>query len=137
MDLLAERACQRLVIDYARWLDAGDAERFGALFSDDAVWDMPGWFRLEGRDAIVDRMVRPDRPGTSRHLVSNIAIDLVGHDRAVGFACFVNYRNESAVDRPGPAGEPRFVGRYLDRFDRTDDGWRIAHRRVEVDFAAG
>jgi hypothetical protein len=135
--LIAELSCQRLVVDYCRWLDAGDADRFAMIFVDDAVWDMVGYFRLETRDAIVARMIKP-RAGTSRHLVANVAVDLLSADEASGSASFVNYRDEAVepAGHPLPAGEPRYVGRYLDRFVRTEDGWRIARRRVELDFAS-
>jgi SnoaL-like domain len=136
--LLDERACERLVLDYARWLDTGDRQRFGALFANDAVWDMPGYARLEGPEAIVARLARADRPGTSRHLVSNLVVDVVSADEAVGYCQFVNYRNElePTPGTPLPAGEPSYVGRYLDRYVRTPEGWRFARRRVELDFAS-
>jgi ketosteroid isomerase-like protein len=127
--LLVEQACHRVVVDYARWLDAGDGARFRALFTSDAVWDMAGHLRLEGGDAITERLVK-ERAERSIHVVSNVAIDVVSADEATGFARFVNYRG-AAGGRP----VPRYVGRYVDRFTRTADGWRIAHRRVEIDFA--
>jgi hypothetical protein len=37
--------------------------------------------------------------------------------------------------QPAPLTGPAMVGAYRDRFRRTRDGWRFAHRTLEVTFA--
>src|SRR5438874_2523392 len=137
--LLAERDCERLVVDYARRLDLGDPERVAELFTDDAVWEMPGRLRFEGRaqlrEAFATRMVAPGR--TARHVVTNVAIDLVAPGEAIGFCYLINYRHDSPTGQPedpAPAEAPMYVGQYQDRFVRTAEGWRFKHRRSEVAF---
>lgn len=34
-----------------------------------------------------------------------------------------------------PLGNPNLVGEYHDRYELTDMGWRIAHRRIDVVFS--
>ena len=136
--LLDERACERLVIDYTHLVDFGEAARIADLFTEDGVWEAEG-VRMEGRDAI--RAGFGARQGvtrrTSRHVCTNLAITLAGPDDATGVSYLVNYRHDSAsgvAELPAPAGLPKFVGEYFDRFVRTPDGWRIAHRRCTLAF---
>jgi len=136
--LLDERACERLIIDYTHLVDFGEAARIADLFTTDGVWEA-GDLRMDGQDAI--RAGFMARQGvarrTSRHVCSNVAITLVGPDEATAISYLVNYRHDAAsgvAQRPAPAGVPKFVGEYHDRFVRTPDGWRIAHRRCEMAF---
>jgi hypothetical protein len=136
--LLDERACERLIVDYTHLVDFGEAARIADLFTTDGVWEAGG-VRMEGQDAI--RRGFGARQGvtrrTSRHVSSNVAITLVGPDEATGISYLVNYRHDSpsgVAEVPAPAGLPKFVGEYHDRFVRTPEGWRIAHRRCEMAF---
>ena len=36
--LVAERACERLVLEYARLVDSGSASQIADLFTDDGEW---------------------------------------------------------------------------------------------------
>ena len=136
--LLDERACERLVIDYTHFVDFGEAARIADLFTDDGVWEADG-VRMDGRDAIRagfgarQRVTR--RP--SRDVCTNLAVTLTGPDEATGLSYLVNYRHDSktgTAELPAPVGHPKFVGEYHDRFVRTADGWRIAHRRCTLSF---
>jgi ketosteroid isomerase-like protein len=136
--LLDERACERLIIDYTHLVDFGEAARIADLFTTDGVWEAAG-IRMEGQEAIRAGFLARQRVArrTSRHVCSNVAITLVGPDEATAISYLVNYRHDAAsgvAQRPAPAGGPKFVGEYHDRFVRTPDGWRIAHRRCEMAF---
>lgn len=72
----------------------------------------------------------------TQHHVGNILIDLQG-DRAYSEAYWVAYHHvPPGVDLPGPMAdhdrshaEDLFIGgRYIDRFERRDGVWKIAHR---------
>jgi hypothetical protein len=138
--LLAERDCERLIVEYAHRLDLGQVERVADLFADDAVWEMPGMIRFQGRaDLAAGIPARLSSPGrTTRHLCTNVAIDVTTSDDATGLCYFTNYRNDSVtglVEQPAPISEPHYVGQYEDRFVRTPSGWLFAHRRVILAFA--
>jgi ketosteroid isomerase-like protein len=49
--LLAERACERLITDYTRFVDFGEASRIADLFTADGIWEADG-VQMVGRDAI-------------------------------------------------------------------------------------
>jgi hypothetical protein len=51
--LLAERACERLIIDFVRRLDLGEPGSVTDLFTSDGVWEWPaGERRVAGRAAL-------------------------------------------------------------------------------------
>lgn len=52
--LMAERACERLILEVVRTLDLGDPPSVVGLFTPDGVWEWPGGDRrVEGRDALL------------------------------------------------------------------------------------
>ena len=58
-------------------------------------------------------------------------------DEATSLCYLVNYRHDSdtgVAEVPAPAGLPKYVGEYRDRFVRTDEGWRFAERRFDLAF---
>jgi hypothetical protein len=135
--LLDERACERLLIEYVRRVDFGEAASLADLFVAGGVWEAEELV-LDGREAIRAHFLR--RQGVvrrvSRHLVTNVAIDVDG-DTASGLAYFANVRHDRAegdLALPVPAGLPKYTGEYVTRFARTADGWRFAKLHVDVTF---
>lgn len=117
---------------YADALDQLHPEELRDVFTDDATWEMIGGIRLEGMDAIMEFMGRPDvHPGA--HLMTNVYIASVADDPA-GDGVVVHLRSRG-VYPVGPSNprEPTmvFYGRYDDDVVRTDAGWRIRHRRYQ------
>lgn len=117
---------------YADALDQLQPERLLEVFTTDAVWEMVGRIRLEGLDAIMEFMGRPDvHPGA--HLMTNIYIESVTDDPRDG-GPLVRLRSRG-IYPVGPS-DPRnptsvFYGRYDDEVVRTAAGWRIRHRRYQ------
>jgi hypothetical protein len=136
--VLAERACERLIVDYCRLVDFGNAAGIAELFTEDGVWQGTDLV-LDGRDEIRAWFQR--REGVtrrvSRHVCTNVGIDVLSEDEAEGLCYLVNYRHdrqEGDTSLPVPADHPKWVGELRDRFRRTPDGWRFAHRQVDVAF---
>jgi ketosteroid isomerase-like protein len=140
--MLAERACERLVLEYAARLDAGRTGRLWELFTADGVWEMPGWRTFRGHDEL-----RADATGAlwsddrvTMHFCTNVVVHIDSGDRARGRSHFLNLRRDfsspEAVVHPAASDVPRYAGHYVDRFRRTDEGWRIEHRLVSVEFRA-
>ena len=81
--LQAERACERLVLDYAAFNDAGDWDAVAALYVATGRMSRPTAPDdfIEGRDAILAAFkARP--PRTTRHVCANIRVSLVDADTA-------------------------------------------------------
>jgi ketosteroid isomerase-like protein len=136
--LLAERACERLIVEYCRLVDFGEAARIADLFTEDGVWSGVDLV-LDGREEIRAWFVK--RQGlqrrVSRHICTNVGVDVVSRDEAQSVCYLVNYRHdrpEGDDAMPVPTEVPKFVGECRDAFRRTADGWRFARRHVDVAF---
>ncbi|MDZ7670608.1 MAG: nuclear transport factor 2 family protein [Gammaproteobacteria bacterium] len=130
-----ERACSALSISYARAIDFRDYDAFLELFTDDAVLDTGQ--PLEGLDAIRASLAGRDDRLRTRHVISNVFVDVLSTDAARGIAYLTLYRHRGDDSlRPGavPLAGPAAVGHYEDRFARTSEGWRFRSRRLHVAF---
>lgn len=139
----AERACTRLVMDFAAHADLGDYELVAALFTGDGSFVRRGE-TFQGRTAIADsidaqlqnRRSAPRRPWWRvRHFCSNVRIEVEAPDQATGTAYYVIYRYQGeVVEGVPPIMGPALVGDYADVYVRTVEGWRIARREVHPAF---
>jgi uncharacterized protein (TIGR02246 family) len=137
--LLAERACERLILQYARFVDSGEAARVADLFSTDGVWIGADGRTMDGQDQI--RAAFTARQGLtrrlSRHVVTNVLVDMHSTTEASGVAYLVNFRHDGpgdTVEKPGPARHPKFVGEYYLTFRHDEGRWRIASLRFDLVF---
>lgn len=130
-----ERACTALSIAYARAIDFRDYDAFVTLFAENALLDAGR--PLEGRDAIRESLRhRPDEL-RSRHVISNVFIDVLGPDEARGISYLTLYRHhgdESTRFGPAPLGGAAAVGHYEDRFVRTGEIWLFESRKLHLAF---
>ena len=129
------KVCTDLFVSYARHVDFGDYDRFVDLFTDDAVLDLG--FHLQGKERIRKSMSKRDPELRSRHVMTNIAIDVIDAQSASGIAYLTLYRHigpetlsPTAINLQGPAG----VGHYSNTFTKTTDGWRISSCQLELAF---
>lgn len=120
-----EQDCARLVALYANLNDAADWEKVTALYAPDGRMSRPtapdDW--IEGQAAILAAFqARPSR--TTRHVCSNVVIEVLGPDRAAGESAMLLFTGQ---------GPPK-VGSFHDRFVRIAGGWRFAERRGTLTF---
>lgn len=134
-DLDVQRACEHVVISYARASDLGDADHAAALFTEDGQLEMPGGRTYTGRAAI--RLRLRDQPSgqVSRHLLSNLTVERRGPAVATGRSCVTIYRaTRTGGTGPLPLLGPYLVGEYEDEYRLTAEGWRLATRRLTTIF---
>ena len=137
--LWAENACAKLVTRYTHWVDLGEAERVAELFARDGVWEFEET-RFEGRDAVrgMFRARQAMSERRSRHICSNLAIDVIDPQHATGLVYLCLYRHDfesgAPTDGLAPSGPPVAVGQYRDQFICSEEGWRFALRRAELAF---
>jgi hypothetical protein len=124
-----------LTIAYCRALDELDWGLLGSCFTEDGVLDVGPWGVHEGKEAIV-ALCSPLFPGMDRtqHLVGNHVISITG-DEAQGTCYLVAEHLLRTLDGGGDQTTTR--GRYHDSFVRTQDGWRIRSRRLEIIWREG
>jgi SnoaL-like domain len=73
----------------------------------------------------------------SRHVITNVLVDVGSDDEAEAVAYLVNYRHDSTTEtaeQPAPADHPKFVGEYHLVFRHVDGQWRIASLRFDLAF---
>ena len=127
--------CEALSIAYARAVDFRDYDSFVDLFVEDGVLDTGK--PLEGKATIAHALSRRPDELRSRHVLTNIFIDVVNENEARGISYLSLYRHigpeslsADAVAFDGPAA----VGHYEDRFVRTTAGWKFKRRKLHIDF---
>lgn len=131
-----DRECSRLVVAYSHFIDFGEAARVAELFAADGVWESIE-NTMRGQEEIRRGFGERQRNATraSRHVCTNLAVDVIDADTAEGLVYFTLFRHDGDTGgRPAPLNGPLMVGQYRDRFVRTADGWRIAHRKAEAAF---
>ena len=132
--LLGEHACIRLCHDFAASVDARRYDDFVALFTVDGVFDRAG--QISHGHAEIRRFLdaRPaDR--VTRHACTNICVDLVSPDSAVGNCYALVFQVQGTDTPPGPLHSPApMVVEYHDQYRRGPEGWKFNHRRVKIVF---
>ena len=135
--LLAERACERLILDFVHRLDLGEPASVAELFTEDGVWEWPSpgdGRRSEGREALRKYFGARPADKLSRRTMSNIRVTVTSADTAEATSYFTTYRIEGWTDGMVPAGPPVQVGHYEDTFRRVDGQWLLASRVLHLPF---
>ncbi|WP_405454350.1 nuclear transport factor 2 family protein [Streptomyces achromogenes] len=133
--LLAERACERLILGFVHRLDLGEPADVAELFTEDGMWEWPAdKRRVEGRAAL--RAYFGSRPADrlSRRLMSNVLVTVTAPDTATATSYYSTHRVDGHTGGMVPAGPPVQVGHYEETFRRTDDGWLLATRALFLPF---
>jgi len=132
-------AIHEMIAQYSYTYDSKDADGFAQLFVDDGVFEIfiagktsPA-VRLQSRREIrewaAQRLQERNGRFTSRHYQSGILFDELSSDSA-------RTRTMVLVTHQGvtePAPRATDSGVYHDRWRRTPEGWRLAHRAAHVD----
>jgi ketosteroid isomerase-like protein len=125
-----ESAVRTLIARFAEATDVGTLEEYAACLTEEATMVI-GTVTRSGRAEIVEAMDSGRRQGLfgpasgSIHLVGASVVDVDG-DAARASSSFVFVA--------GVSGRKQVVGtgRYVDSFERAADGWRLAHRRIDM-----
>jgi hypothetical protein len=128
-DVAAHLEIQQVLFRYCRGVDRGDAELISSVYHPDAVDTHGPWTGL-GKEFATYLVPNMDQvPLIGQHHITNVLIELEG-DKAAVESYFVAFHPEATDAGPAHA---LVCGRYLDRFERRDTGWRIADRKVVID----
>lgn len=121
----AEADCARLIALYANLNDEARWDEVAALYAEDGVMFRPTApdAPVAGREEILAAFKsRP--PRTTRHVCSNVVIDVESETTARGTSAMLLFTGEGAP----------LVGSFHDLFVLTGDGWRFAERRGSLIF---
>ncbi len=125
--LADEAELRALSATYTRGLDRHDRDLVRSVFADDATTHY-GTFR-GGPDEMADMAMRAlSAYRATQHFLGQVNLTIDG-DQATGEVYF------QAFHQHATEGFDRFIcGRYIDRYRRTPDGWRMTHRTEVVDW---
>ncbi len=125
---------RKLLLEYARCLDAADYTAYAGLFTEDGELHAQ-LGRAKGREAIaalLDWRLDPDAGAPPRrpafHLVGSPSIEVDGDDASSEVVwAYVTHDDD---------GYPLLlqIGHYRDRLRREDGRWRFARREISRDF---
>jgi hypothetical protein len=138
-----ERACCRLAVDFARYVDNGDYDKAARLFTNDGIFIRRGQM-FSGPDAIaasIEEILRarrgdPERPSWRvRHICTNMFVNVIDDNRAFGGSYYSIYHYRGGpVEGAAPVEGASLIGDYADVYVRTSDGWRVAQREARPVF---
>ncbi|WP_416981810.1 nuclear transport factor 2 family protein [Streptomyces sp. T028] len=134
--LLAERACERVILEFVRRLDLGAPSTVCDLFTPDGVWEWPhDSRRVVGREAL--RAYFGSRPADrlSRRVCTNVLVTVDSPDTATATTYFATYRVDGHTEGTFVAPRlPANIGHYEDTFRRTGDTWLLTTRTLHLAF---
>lgn len=124
-DLLAKQEIAEVLYRYCQGCDRSDEAMLRGVFHDDCVTDHSGWSGKSQDWVPMALDWLKDRVAVT-HAVTNPYIEVDG-DRAIMNCHFFAY-NRAA--KPGSDRLEEFFvkGRYIDRLEKRDGVWKIAHR---------
>ena len=126
--LLDREAIRDCLYRYCRGIDRADETALRSSYWPDAR-DTHGAYRGSAEGFIAQALPRLAAGGRRVHAISNILIELHGDVAAVE-SSFLALQSVASA----PTHEVFLCGRYVDRFERRDAEWRVAHRTVVYDW---
>ncbi|MGH8218605.1 MAG: nuclear transport factor 2 family protein [Steroidobacteraceae bacterium] len=135
-----ERACERLVYAYSRALDLGDLAGAADFFAEKGSMSRPMTPDqiIEGRETIRASLLTRPKGLLTKHLATNIMIDVESRDRARGLSYLTMIATIPGDAKPPFASRgPIYFGEFADRFVRENGVWKFLERRgsIQMKFA--
>jgi hypothetical protein len=125
---------RNLLGTYCERLDAGDFDGVGTLFADGRLATEDGTELASGAEEVAafyraGTLDHDGSPRTKHLVVDTVLVPADGQRALTARSSYVVYQ---AVAGVLPL-QPIITGRYVDTFERTEDGWRWRERRFSVD----
>jgi hypothetical protein len=131
-----ERACERIVYAYSRTLDLGDMSGAADFFAANGSLTRPMAPDqvIEGREAIRASLLTRPKTLLTKHLATNVMIDVESRDAARGLSYLTMISTTPPADAGAPfiSQGPIYFGEFKDRFVRESGVWKILERRGSI-----
>ncbi len=124
--LLDRQAITDVITLYLRGADRADIDLIAAAYHPDAIEDHGGVFKGPASDYVALMAKMLPRAGIMNHLATNLVIELDG-DVAHAEHYILAF---ARMKKDGETFDTLTLARALDRFERRDGLWKIAHRRL-------
>jgi SnoaL-like domain len=131
-----ERACERVVFAYSRALDLGDMSGAADFFAENGSFARPMAPEnvIQGREAIRSALLTRPQTLLTKHLATNVMVDVVNRDEARGLSYLTMISTTPPADAAAPhvSAGPMYFGEIKDRFVREGGEWKILERRGSI-----
>lgn len=130
---LAEFACHKLVLRAAEYIDNQDYVAFAALFTPNGELLRPGAELLIGREAIVTAYRTRPADRITRHMITNIRVELVTptHATARSLVLMWSGQNNDLITYFGRLAHPRqVIGEFCDQLMLEGSEWLFSRRNA-------
>jgi len=131
-----ERACERLIYSYVRALDLGDMSAAADHFAEQGSFARPMAPDqiIQGRETIRAALLTRPKSLLTKHLASNVIVDVVSPDEARGLSYLTMISTTPPADGAAPyvSAGPIYFGEFKDRFVRERGVWKFIERRGSI-----
>lgn len=131
-----ERACERIIHAYSRALDLGDMSAAADFFAENGSMARPmaPTVVIQGREAIRAALLTRPKTLLTKHLATNVMIDVISSDEARGlsYLTMISTTPPAGTDPPWITAGPLYFGEFADRFVRENGEWKILERRGSI-----
>ena len=131
-----ERACERIVHAYSRALDLGDMSAAADLFAENGSMARPMAPEqvIQGREAVRASLLTRPKTLLTKHLATNVMIDVESRDSARGISCLTMIATTPPADAKPPfnSAGPVYFGEFNDRYVRENGVWKFLERRGSI-----
>lgn len=128
--MLARDEIREVLSRYARGVDRADAALLQSCYHPDAIEEHGGTYAGNAFAYVAEAIPRILRLGAMQHLLGNSHIELQGETAYVETYVWTFLR----VSAGGRDLDTFTGGRLVDRFERRNGAWKIAHRRTVFDW---
>ena len=126
MDHTTHHQIEQIIYLFFRYLDDQRYDELVTLFAPDGIWHRAGK-ALRGPEGVREAMNTRPVEFTTRHLITNVVIDLTGTDDATAsyyMTVFV-HEGEQRPKGPVPLELPLHVSVFEQKFTQSATGWLI------------
>src|SRR5512138_2937631 len=131
-----ERACERIVYEYSRALDLGDLSGAADFFAENGSMARPMMPDqvIQGRETIRASLLTRPKTLLTKHLATNVMIDVESRDTASGLSCLTMISTTPPADGKPPyvSQGPVYFGEFRDKFVRENGEWKFLERRGSI-----
>jgi hypothetical protein len=121
---------QEVLLRYCHACDRVDEAALRAVFHPDATTEYAGMFSGTIEEGVATMIKMRRRFLVTTHTLSNISIEVADHSaRSESYVQALHRFTHEGAEYEWVAG-----GRYLDRHEKRDGAWKIAHRQTLIDW---
>lgn len=128
--MLARDEIREVLARYARGVDRGDGSLLKSCYHEDAIEEHGGNYTGNAFAYVDGAIPRIERLGPMQHLLGTSHIEFDGDTARVETYIWTFLR----VQADGRDLDTFTGGRLIDRFERRNGAWKIAHRRTIFDW---